>query len=75
VIAAEALAVAVEPAAAAASRLQAGSSAPGEVAAMVADARRAIAAGRRFSEDARAGEAVAREALLGQARALAGRPG
>ena len=75
VISAEALAAALDPAAAAASRLQAGSSAPGEVAAMVADARRAIAAGRRFSEDARAGEAAAREALLGQARALAGRPG
>ena len=42
---------------------------------MVAGARRAIAAGRRFSEEARAGEAAARDALLGLARALAGRPG
>ena len=74
-IPADALAAALDPAAAAATRLQAGSSAPEEVAAMIADDRRAIAVGRRFSEEARAAAAVAREALLEQARALAGREG
>ena len=75
VVSAEALAAALDPAAAAASRPQAGSSAPAEVAAMIADCRRAIAAGRRFSAEARAREVAAREALLGRARELAGRPG
>ena len=74
-IPADALAAALDPAAAAATRLQAGSSAPDEVAAMIADDRRAMAVGRRFSEEARAAAAVAREALLEQARALAGREG
>ena len=74
-IPADALAAALDPAAAAATRLQAGSSAPEEVAAMIADDRRAIAVGRRFSEEARAAAAVAQEALLEQARGLAGREG
>jgi argininosuccinate lyase len=72
-ISAEALAAALDPAAAAASRPQEGASSADEVAAMIADARRQIAAGRRVSEEARAAAAVAREALLEQARALAGR--
>jgi argininosuccinate lyase len=74
IVSAEALAAALDPAAAAASRPQAGSSAPAEVAAMIADCRRAVAAGRRFSEEARAGAATATAALREQARALAGRP-
>ena len=74
-ISAEALAAALDPEAAARSRPQTGSSAPDEVAAMIAGGRRAVAAGRRFSEEARAGAAAAREALLAQARALAGRAG
>ena len=74
-ISAAALAGALDPAAAVAARRQAGSAAPGEVAAMIADCRRAIAAARRFSAEERAAEAAARDALLSQARALAGRAG
>jgi argininosuccinate lyase len=72
-ISAEALAEALDPAAAAASRPQEGASSADEVAAMIGDARRQIAIGRRVSEEARAAAATAREALLEQARALAGR--
>ncbi len=39
---------------------------------MIADCRRAIAAGRRFSEEARAGEAAARDALLGRGAGAGG---
>ncbi len=74
-IPAEALAAAFDPEAAVASRRQAGSAAPDEVDAMIAGCRRAIATGRRFSEEARAAQAAAREALLSQASLLAGRPG
>jgi argininosuccinate lyase len=69
------LAGALDPAAAAASRPQRGSSAAGEVAAMIAGARAEVAAGRRVSDEARAAAAAAREALLERARALAGPPG
>ena len=55
-ISAAALAEALDPAAAVAARRQAGSAAPDEVAAMIADCRRAIAAARRFSAEARAAE-------------------
>jgi argininosuccinate lyase len=75
VISEASLSAALDPAAAAATRPQAGSSAAAEVEAMIADARRAIADGRRVSAEARARAAAAREALLGRARELAGRPG
>jgi argininosuccinate lyase len=74
-VSAASLAAALDPAAAAASRPQAGSSAPDEVAAMIADDRGAIAAGRRFSADARAGARAARDALREGARVHAGRSG
>jgi argininosuccinate lyase len=74
-ISAESLAAALDPETAARSRPQTGSSAPDEVAAMISAARRDVVAGRRFSEEARAAAAAAREALLKQARALAGREG
>ncbi len=74
-ISAEELVAALDPVVAARSRPQAGSSAPDEVAAMISAARGEVAAGRRFSEEARAAAATARETLLTQARALAGREG
>lgn len=74
-ISAEALTEALDPAAAVASRLQEGSAAPQEVAAMIAGCRAAIATARRVSEGARAAHAASREALLARARELAARPG
>jgi argininosuccinate lyase len=69
-ISAEALAGALDPAACAAGRLQAGSSAPGEVAAMIASCREAIAAGRARAAAPRARAGRADAALLARARQL-----
>ena len=71
-IAAEVLAAALDPAACAAARLQTGSSAPGEVAAMIAAVRAQAADGRAFSAAARERAARADAALLARARELAG---
>ena len=64
------LAAALDPAACAAARRQTGSSAPGEVAAMIADCRDQVAAGRAFSSAARERAARAEDALLERARGL-----
>jgi argininosuccinate lyase len=69
-ISAEALAGALDPAACAAGRRQAGSSAPSEVAAMIASCREAIAAGRARSAAARERAGRADAALLARARQL-----
>ena len=71
-IAAEVLTAALDPAACAAARLQTGSSAPGEVAAMIAAVRAQAADGRAFSAAARERAARADAALLARARELAG---
>jgi argininosuccinate lyase len=67
----ETLAGALDPAACAAARRQTGSSAPDEVATMIASCREAIAEGRRLSAAARERAAVADAALLARARELA----
>ena len=69
-IGAKALAAALDPAACAAARLQTGSSAPGEVAAMIAGCRAAIADARGLSAAARERAGRAEGALLSRAREL-----
>jgi argininosuccinate lyase len=71
-ISAEALAAALDPAACAAARRQTGSSAPGEVASMIAAVRAGAAEGRAFSAAARERAERADAALLARARELAG---
>jgi argininosuccinate lyase len=68
----EALAAALDPAACAAARLQTGSSAPAEVAAMIGACREEIADARAFSAEARARADRAAASLLARARELAG---
>ncbi len=70
-IGAEALAAALDPAACAAARLHTGSSAPGQVDAMVAAVRDAVADARAFSAAARERADRADAALLARARELA----
>jgi hypothetical protein len=71
-IGADALAAALDPSACAAARRQTGSSAPGQVAAMIAAARAEAAEGRSFSAAARERADRADAALLARARELAG---
>ena len=68
------LADALDPAACVAARLQTGSAAPGQVAAMIDDCRRAIAAARELSATARERAAGAERGLRERARELAGPP-
>ncbi len=68
---AEALAGALDPAACVAARLQTGSAAPAEVAAMIAECRAAIAAARAVSAAARERATAAEDALRTRARDLA----
>lgn len=73
-ISADALADALDPAAAVAARRQVGSATPDEVAAMVGDCRGRSAAARAVSAAARGRAAAARNRLLVRARELAGPP-
>lgn len=70
-ISAAALADALDPAACVAARLQTGSAAPAEVASMIGDCRRRIAAAREVSSAARARATAAEDALRRRARELA----
>jgi argininosuccinate lyase len=70
-ISAEALAGALDPAACVAARLQTGSAAPAEVAAMIADCRTRIATARAVSAAARERATAAEDALRARARDLA----
>ncbi len=70
-ISAEALSAALDPAACVAARLQTGSAAPAEVAAMIAECRGRIAAARELSAEARARATGAEAALRDRARELA----
>jgi argininosuccinate lyase len=70
-IGADVLAAALDPAACAAARIQTGSSAPDQVAAMIAAARTEAGEGRAFSAAARARADRADAALLARARELA----